>query len=165
MNPLDLVSPVTLPLRLVIRAADDLHTMAVLAGRVSDQIADLQERSEVVIDGIESLLRLGATIEKLGERVVDLGEQIDVRAGSLLGLGERIESQAVEILGSGAAIENAAREVASRGAEVAAALPTLQKAIDLAMPLEGAVERVGRLVDRLPGGAAARRRELDDERR
>jgi hypothetical protein len=35
-------------------------------------------------------------------------------------------------------------------------LPTLERAIEMASPLEGAIDRVGRLVDRLPGGAARR---------
>jgi hypothetical protein len=42
--------------------------------------------------------------------------------------------------------------VAERGAEVAGALPVLQRAVGIAEPLEGAVERLGRMVDRFPGG-------------
>ena len=32
------------------------------------------------------------------------------------------------------------------------ALPILEQAVALGAPLEGAVERIGRIVDRLPGG-------------
>jgi hypothetical protein len=49
-------------------------------------------------------------------------------------------------------IEHAAREVAKSGAVLAEALPTLQRGLEIAEPLEGVVERVGRIVDRLPGG-------------
>ena len=35
---------------------------------------------------------------------------------------------------------------------LADALPALQRAVEIAEPLEGVVERVGRLADRLPGG-------------
>ena len=38
-------------------------------------------------------------------------------------------------------------------------LPTLQRAVGLAEPLEGAVERLGRVIDRLPGSARQRRAE------
>jgi hypothetical protein len=52
----------------------------------------------------------------------------------------------------------AAGEVAQRGAQVAEALPYLERAVTMVEPLEGAVERLGRIVDRLPGAARARRR-------
>ncbi len=35
-------------------------------------------------------------------------------------------------------------------------LPALERAIEMASPLEGAIDRFGRLVDRLPGGTARR---------
>ena len=54
------------------------------------------------------------------------------------------------------AMTEAAREVAVRGAEVAAALPTLERAVAIATPLEGTVERLGRIVDRLPGSRATK---------
>ena len=43
-----------------------------------------------------------------------------------------------------------AQAVAEVGAQVVESLPTLERAVTMATPLEGAVERVGRLVDRLP---------------
>jgi hypothetical protein len=86
-----------------------------------------------------------------------LGERIELRGDALISLGERMEELGGQVLSQGGVIEEAAREVAERGADVAAALPTLQRAVELAQPLEGAVERVGRLVDRLPGGLRERR--------
>jgi hypothetical protein len=35
-------------------------------------------------------------------------------------------------------------------------MPTLERALQMASPLEGAIDRFGRLVDRLPGGAPRR---------
>jgi type VI protein secretion system component VasF len=50
------------------------------------------------------------------------------------------------------------REVADRGGEVARSLPSLaqmgesaQTLATAAVPLQGAIERLGRIVDRLPG--------------
>jgi hypothetical protein len=47
--------------------------------------------------------------------------------------------------------------VADVAEELVTALPALEKAIELAVPLEGAIERIGRLVDRLPAPKAQRR--------
>ena len=58
----------------------------------------------------------------------------------------------------GAEIVERANRVTETGAELIAVLPTLERAVEMATPLEGAIDRFGRLVDRLPGGTAARRR-------
>jgi hypothetical protein len=52
-----------------------------------------------------------------------------------------------------------ANKVTETGAELIAVLPAFERAIEMATPLEGAIDRFGRLVDRLPGGAARRRAE------
>ncbi len=43
--------------------------------------------------------------------------------------------------------------------ELAEALPTIEQAVTMVSPLEGAVERLGRTIDRLPGGRSRRRHE------
>jgi uncharacterized coiled-coil protein SlyX len=154
---LDLAAPVTLPVRLAIRAADDLHTIAGMAQRVSVQIGELQNRADAVLEQLDAALRAALTIERMGQQMLALGERIELRGDALISLGERMEELGGQVLSQGGVIEEAAREVAERGADVAAALPTLQRAVELAQPLEGAVERVGRLVDRLPGGLRERR--------
>ncbi len=53
-------------------------------------------------------------------------------------------------------------EVVVQAAELHRAIPTAERAVDLMQPLEGAVERMGRMVDRLPGG---RGRDARDEPR
>jgi hypothetical protein len=62
-----------------------------------------------------------------------------------------MEKRSSEILAQGERVVAAAREVADRGAELAAALPVMQRAVEMAEPLEGVVERLGRVADRLPG--------------
>jgi hypothetical protein len=121
-----------LPPLALLRALDDLHTLAQRA----DTAVELLERLDARADEI---LALGASIDARGQSIVELGEQLHA-------LGEEIHSQ-------GILIEQRASEVATRGAELVASLPTLESAVALVTPLEGAVERLGRMVDRLPGGA------------
>ncbi|MBV9474481.1 MAG: hypothetical protein JO315_00285, partial [Acidobacteria bacterium] len=52
-------------------------------------------------------------------------------------------------------VASAAR-LSQTGSELIGALPALERAIEMASPLEGAIDRFGRLVDRLPGGTARR---------
>jgi hypothetical protein len=93
-------------------------------------------------------------IEARGEEAIATAERIDRQARAALRLARRVDQRVVEVLAASETISERALEVAARGAEVAAALPLLQRALELAEPLEGAVERFGRIVDRLPGAVA-----------
>jgi hypothetical protein len=65
-------------------------------------------------------------------------------------LGDRIDARGAEIV-------DRATRVADTGAELIAVLPAFERALEMATPLEGAIDRFGRFVDRLPGGAVRRR--------
>jgi hypothetical protein len=145
VNPLDLVGPLTLPPRLVRRALDDLHAVARAAREISAALDGFERRADEVTRQLDTALAMLARIETMGGR-------IDARAEAILGMGEGIEESVGAVLTQGAAIEQAARELALSGAALAEALPTLQRGLEIAEPLEGVVERVGRIVDRLPGG-------------
>jgi len=153
-----LLSPVLLPPMLVLRALDDLHTLAVTARaavEVGERVVELGERIVTMGERLdargEAILGVGAQLERRAEAILDLGARLDASGAAMHGLGERMQAQ-------GEVLEAVARDVATRGAEVAAALPLLERAVALGEPLEGTVERLGRIVDRLPGGAQARRR-------
>jgi hypothetical protein len=156
------VNPLLLPPRLVLRALDDLHTIARAAAALEDIEARINERLVAVIELGERIAEIGEGIDDrfeeilaLGERIVALGARVD----DLVALGDRvdqIDARAVEVLATGDRVEQAARDVAASGRLIADALPVLQRAITMAEPLEGAVERLGRIVDRLPGGARPR---------
>jgi len=161
-----------------------LDVLEARAGRVERQLERGIALGEVLDARGAELVALGEQIDARGEDFVAIGERIDARGGELLDVGERLDARGGEIVALGhrldersaalleqserllemgqLAVEQSllvaerAREVVEQGAEVAAALPTLQRAIAIAEPLEGAVERLGRLVDRLPGGARAR---------
>ena len=50
-------------------------------------------------------------------------------------------------------VHERAGEVVAQANEMVAVLPTVKRAIEIGEPLEGAIERFARVVDRLPGAA------------
>ena len=141
-----LVDLVRLPPLVLVRAFDDLHTIARVGSELMERLDALEERAEAAVALLER-------IDARAEEVLALGASIDARGESLVELGERLHSMGADIHAQGELIEQRAHEVATRGADLVATLPTLEAAVALVTPLEGAVERLGRMVDRLPGGA------------
>ena len=139
-----LLAPFVLPPKLLLRALDDVHELAV----ASRQVLDLGVR----------IVELGERIDRRAEAIVELGERINDQAEALVALGGEMQDLGGRVLGQGDLIEQRAKEVADRAAQVIAALPLLERAVALGEPLEGTVERLGRMVDRLPGGPLSRRR-------
>lgn len=136
-GPFDLL----IPPKLILRALDDLHTIARSAERGVATLDDLDQRAE--------------RIEDLGERFLEVGKRLDVRAGEILEFGESFEQLGRELHSQARVMDEHARQVEALGAEIVASLPTLEQAVTLVSPLEGAVERFGRAFDRLPGGRRA----------
>ncbi len=176
MNPLAALLRALDPTSLA-RALDDLHALARGAREIPAVEARLTERFDALdrrADGVErqlaAALELGERILGLGERIAELGERVEARGGdlvaaadradvlaqSVVGSAERLEALGREVLAQGEVIERRAAEVAAAGTDVATAIPTLRRAVELTTPLEGAVERLGRFVDRLPGGGERR---------
>jgi hypothetical protein len=163
--------PIVTPDVVAGRVASDLGALARAARRAPEQLDRLLELGGEFVAIGHRVLELGERIDRRAELILALGDRIDARAEALLGLGGRIETSADELLelgGSiralgeqmdarGADIVDRATRVSETGTELVAVLPTLQRAIEMTTPLEGAIDRVGRLVDRLPGGAARRR--------
>lgn len=135
-NPV--IDLLALPPRLIGRALEDLTTL----NRTGRDAVRLLERLD---DKAERILALGERIEARAATILELGERMDDRGAALLDLGERTVKEAV-------GVQERAEEISARAAEMIAVLPTLERAVALASPLEGAVERLGRVVDRLPGG-------------
>jgi methyl-accepting chemotaxis protein len=143
------VNPLLLPPRLMLRALEDLHTLALAAARLERVEERLNERADAII-------AMGDQMDERAERILEMGEQIVAMGARIAEVGEKMDARTDAILAQGERIEAAAREVADRGAELAAALPVMQRAIEMAEPLEGVVERLGRVADRLPGGQRGR---------
>jgi hypothetical protein len=129
MNALTL--PFELPARVIRRAADDLGAIANIARELPARLDELDARIETMQAQLDRALTLGEAIESHGSSMVELGGRMEVHSEALLEIGARI---------------------ADRGGEIAAALPSLERAVAIATPLEGTVERLGRALDRIPGG-------------
>jgi hypothetical protein len=121
-------------------------------GRAVLEVAErLDRRAEAVMLLGERLDTRAKDLLKLGADMRELGNRVDVRGSEIVALGSRIDDRGAEIVGS-------AERVAETGGELISVLPALERAIQMTTPLEGAIDRFGRLVDRLPGGGTPRRR-------
>jgi hypothetical protein len=140
-SPLDLL----IPPRLIIRAADDLHRMVILAEKSLERLEAMERRTD-------RMLELGERIDGRADQVLGLGERISTQTEAVTELGAEIEALGRRMLEQGMIIEKQAEAVAARAGELVEALPTIEMAVSMVSPLEGAVERIGRAVDRLPGG-------------
>lgn len=135
-----LIDVVILPPRLALRTLDDLHTLAATAERAVTLLERLDARA--------------ARLELELERGIAVGQRLEQRGHDIAALGDQFEKLGDGLLAEARSTQAVGREIASSGAEIAAALPLLKRALDLGEPLEGAIERAGRIVDRLPGGRA-----------
>ena len=86
-----------------------------------------------------------------------MGERLDARGAEMLEFGGAMERLGRELHEQATVMDRHAERVAALGQDIVTALPTLEHAATLVSPLEGAVERIGRVVDRLPGGGDPRR--------
>ncbi len=120
---------------------------------------------------LERMLELGEEIATIGRNVLEIAERLDGRATAVMELGERLDRRAADLLELGAQVQELGQQIDARGAEIVdratrvadtgdeliTVLPAFERALEMATPLEGAIDRFGRLVDRLPGGAPRRR--------
>lgn len=136
VNPL--LEGLLLPSKLTLRALDDLHTLAKTAEQAVDLLGRLDARATSLEAQLDRGMEVGRRLEKRGADIAALSDQFEHLGDALL-----TEARATQAIGT---------EIVERGAEIAAALPLLQRALELGEPLEGAIERAGRIVDRLPGG-------------
>ncbi len=130
----------------------DLGEEIALIGRAVLEVAErLDRRAGAVMMLAEELDGRARELLELGGEMRELGNRIDVKGSEIVELGNRIDDRGGEIVDS-------AKRVADTGGELISVLPALERAIQMTTPLEGAIDRFGRLVDRLPGGGTTRRR-------
>jgi hypothetical protein len=147
-NVRPLVLGIDLPARLILRALDDLHAIAEAARSLPDVEARLTQK----VDELES--RAAEVLDAVATAEQTLGEGI--------GVGRRLDERAEVILDSTERIVAAAYAVAEGADRVAEVLPSLEASATAATvlaqtaePLQGLVERLGRIADRLPGARRA----------
>jgi hypothetical protein len=165
--------PIETPQSIVGRIVNDLGAVARLARSAPerlDRILELGEEMTAIARNVleiaerldaraEAALELGERLDARAEAALKLGERLDRRAGELIELGDKIQALGRRVDERGGEIVERANRVTETGAELIAVLPAFERAVEMATPLEGAIDRFGRLVDRLPGGPARRRAE------
>lgn len=154
------------------RIASDLGAVARVARGAPGQLDRMLALGEELAGIGRAVLEITERLDRRAEAITSLGERLDGRAQELLELGsamrelgDRIDVRGSEIVAVGNRIDDRGREivdtatrVVETGGELINVLPALERALEMATPLEGAIDRFGRMVDRLPGGGTARRR-------
>jgi hypothetical protein len=137
-----------------------------IAERLDGRAAVILVLGERLDRRAEAVLVLGERLDNRAEAILVLGERLDNRAEAIIELGARLDGRTNDLIELGTQMHDLGARVDQRGAEVAGqagavvdsatelitVLPTIERALQLATPLEGAIDRFGRLVDRLPGG-------------
>jgi len=137
---------IDLPHRLVLRALEDLHALA----EAARSLPDVEARLTLKIDELET--RSAEVLEAVSQAEATLGDGIAI--------GRELDERAAAIMEQTERVIAAAYGVSQSAGDVAAVLPSLEASAaaatilaQTAEPLQGLVERLGRITDRLPGGA------------
>jgi hypothetical protein len=147
------------PQAVVNRMLSDLGAIARLARSAPGQLDRVLELGEEIATIGRSVLEIAERLEARADAITSLGERLDARAAGLIELGAGMRDLGDRIDVRGAELVERATQVIDTGGELITVLPALERALEMATPLEGAIDRFGRLVDRLPGGATRRRTE------
>ncbi len=148
--------PIESPQAIVDRAVSDIAAIARLARTVPTQFDRRLTLGEEMVAIGHAVLDIAERLDRRAEAVLSIGERIDARATELVDLGSHMQKLGEEVDARGAEIVDRATRVVETGSELIGVLPALERALEMASPLEGSIDRFGRLVDRLPGGAARR---------
>jgi hypothetical protein len=144
--------PLDAPQAIVNRALSDISTLDSLLRSVPAQVErGLSLGQELVAIG-HRVLEIVERLDERAEAINELGERLDQRAAELLELGREMRELGGRIDTTGGEIVEQAGRVVTTANDVVTMLPTLERALELASPLEGAIDRFGRMVDRFPGG-------------
>ncbi|HEY8002000.1 MAG TPA: hypothetical protein VID76_08695 [Solirubrobacterales bacterium] len=126
-----LTLPFEVPARLVQRVIEDVGAIAGVARDLPERLQELDARAEQMQEQLDRALALGETIAANSAAIVELAQRVEARGESMIDLGERM---------------------ITLGDALMAQSESIARALAIATPLEGTVERLGRALDRLPGG-------------
>jgi methyl-accepting chemotaxis protein len=110
----------------------------------------LIDRADSALDDVVELRR---SIQFIADNIAELTESA---AGINRNAGE-IAGEITTLTQAAQGIDTHAERLAADAASIARALPTVQRIAEIVDPLENTVVRLGRVVDRIPGG---RRKEI-----
>jgi methyl-accepting chemotaxis protein len=126
-----LTQPFELSARLIQRMVDDVSAIAAASRELPGRMQELDERAARMQDQLDRALDLGEKIADNTAAMVAMAERMESRGQSMIDLGERM---------------------ITLGNTVTEQSESIARALAIASPLEGTVERLGRALDRLPGG-------------
>lgn len=126
-----LTQPFELSARLLQRVVDDVGAIAAASRELPARMQELDDRAARMQDQLDRALDLGEKIADNTAAMVAMAERVESRGESMVELGERMIT-----------LGNAVTEQSQ----------SIARALAIATPLEGTVERLGRALDRLPGG-------------
>lgn len=132
-----MLNGLTLPPRLVLRALDDLHTLAEFAKTLPAEVTELQAIGRELLATGREIQALGLRIEEQIQGMAVIGENLDRRGEELLAQASSVEGRLDKVIDALPTIE--AFEVSAT---------TLAQTV---VPLQGVADRLGRITDRLPG--------------
>jgi hypothetical protein len=148
--------PIAPPQTVVNRLVSDVAAIARLARTAPRQLDRLLELGEELTELGHRVVDITERLDRRAEKIMQLGEQLDGRAQALVELGGTMQDLGERVDARGAEIVDRAARVVETGSELITVLPTLERALEMATPLEGAIDRFGRFVDRLPGAGRVR---------
>lgn len=151
--------PILTPTDAATRFVTDLVAIERLVRTAPAQINQLLALAEEIVAIGHQVLEIAERLDARAEAFGQLGERLDQRAAELIVVGEQIPAMGDQIDVRGAEIVTTAERVNQTAQELILMLPTLERALELATPLEGAIDRFGRFVDRFPGASPGRRRQ------
>ncbi len=151
--------PIESPQTVVSRIVSDVGAVARAARMAPGQIDRMLTLGEEIASTGRAVLEIAQRLDERAEAVLSIGHRLNERAAGLLELGTKIELLGGQVDARGAEIVDRATQVVETGSELIGVLPALEQALEMASPLEGAIDRFGRLVDRLPGGQSRRQPE------
>jgi transposase len=155
--------PIDTPQAIVERAFADLAALERVVRALPGQIDRGLALGQELVDIGQRVLAIAERLDRQAETINQLGERLDKRAEQLLELGQSMRELGDQIDATGSDIAERAGEVVASAGELITMLPTLERAIALASPLEGAIDRFGRMVDRFPGSPSRRREDTPPE--
>jgi hypothetical protein len=155
--------PIESPQAVVHRVLSDLGSVARLARSAPGQLDRILELGEEIAAIGRGVLAVAERLDQRADAITSLGDRLDSHAAELIALGSNMRDLGYRIDDRGAEIVDRATQVIETGEELITVLPAFERALEMTTPLEGAIDRFGRLVDRLPGGATRRRPEQTRE--
>lgn len=172
------LSPLLLPPRLVVRAMDDLHTLAQAARWATEVGEELDVRGAVrdmrsLAEAARRLPDIERTLVGTEKELAKRADRLDARLREALKLVRSMEGDLPAVAGvleTADSINSQLTTVTRLADRVDDGLPSFERVLDsvdalreatailaaAVEPLQGISERLGRVADRLPGGVRAR---------